>query len=140
MNLAKLWWGSSPARRTGGFSDDQLCAGQCDWLAGGWPPSIMRSSSARIRCAAWSASTPNRGQWHHLELRLGNIVKADDRNIAWDLPAGLVERPKDPHRHFGHLAAKIAVTSSAVLVVMLVRSSLGVLSQGADAGRPEVLA
>ena len=41
----------------------------------------------------------DRGQRHHLELRLGNIVKPDDRNIARDFPPGLVERPKDPHRH-----------------------------------------
>ena len=41
----------------------------------------------------------DRGQRHHLELGLGNIVKPDDRYVAGDLPAGLVEGPKDPHGH-----------------------------------------
>ncbi len=67
--------------------------------AGGSPPSIMREQLGQDALCGPLSVDADRGQRHHLKLRLRNIVEPDDRYVARDLPAGLVKRPKNPHRH-----------------------------------------
>ncbi len=75
--------------------------GRVTGSAGGSPPSIMREQLGQDALCRFVCVDADRGQRHHLELGLGNIVKPDDRNVARDLPAGLVRAPEGSPSPFG---------------------------------------
>src|SRR5215207_11246104 len=85
--------------RTRGPSDDELGARQGHW-AGGWlGPFDHLQELGQDALGNLVQIDADCGQWHHLELSLRNIVEADNRYVAGDLPPCLVKRPQDSHCH-----------------------------------------
>ena len=97
MPWARNGFGS--ANRARGPADDELSAGQGDRLGGRLASFDHAEKLGQNALGSLVQVDADRGQRHHLELGLGNIVKPDDRYVAGDLPAGLVEGPKDSHGH-----------------------------------------
>ena len=73
--------------------------GRVTGSAGGSAPSIMLEKFGQNELCSLVQVDADRSQRHHLELGFRNIVEPDNRYVAGDLPACLVKRPKDPHRH-----------------------------------------
>ena len=80
------------ANRATRSPDDQLRCRQGDCAGGRLGPfDHLHELGEDALCSPISVNA-NRGQRHHLEFGLRNIVEADDRYVAGDLPARLVKR------------------------------------------------